>query len=156
MMEYPVLDTCVAAKKETAWVFDPGTTTGFAHVRSDGKVLTTRQCTQDEVMDMLGALPSIEYLVNDPPDVMVCEDYRQGPLSAVAKARAPLEIIGALKLVARETATPLVLQTAAEMRFWAQHHPLPRGVAANLPHAKDALRHAMYYYTLKTLHPYES
>lgn len=155
MMKYPVLNTCVAVKKETGWFFDPGTTTGFAHVSSDGKILSTAQYAQDEVLDLLGCLPSIEYLIKDLPDVIVCEDYRQGPLSAVAKARAPLEIIGALKLIARETTTPLVLQTAAEMRFWTKHHPLPRGVAINLPHAKDALRHAMYHYKLRTLPSHE-
>lgn len=132
---------------------DPGTTTGVAVMDETGTVHWSGQFDVKETLDYLYMLTQDEEALYsfdvELPDIMICEDYRQGPLSAVAKARMPLEILGATKFTSHSLGVPIIIQPAADMKFWNAHHPLPSGIATGLPHAKDAIRHGRYYFQLK-------
>lgn len=93
----------------------------------------------------------LEYLDSWRPDVIVIEAFRLYPWKSQAliwDSMLPSQIIGAIKAWVAKKEGVLVLEQPASMRKIAQRHtreiekaPMFRGK----PHAKDALRHAMWY-----------
>ena len=122
--------------------FDPGVTTGYALLDVDGDA--------EPSLLIAGEFPlwgkyMEEFLIENKPDIVVYEEFRLYP--AVAKAKSwstfpEVEVIGVIKYLCEQRGTPLIAQRASVK---ARTTIPPRVAGVRGPHARDALKHALYY-----------
>lgn len=122
---------------------DPGGTTGIA-LWSPAQGLTLRQIEgADHAVDWLAdtarTLKSATFVV---------EKYIITPATAkLSQQHDPLEIIGALKFLARKYDHKIVLQSPSEAKAFSSNSKLKRvqWYQPGMDHARDASRHVLLY-----------
>jgi hypothetical protein len=129
---------------------DPGETTGIAFWGDDGTLLS--KTTYD--MDQLLEYTAKNY---DNIRVIVCEDYRlrQGKQMVQTGSRfVAVQVIGALKSLAKRVGAKFVLQPANVLTVAALHSGVKRPSNHAISHDVDAYNHGYYYFETKgILHP---
>lgn len=125
--------------------FDPGGTTGFAVFHEDGSIMDWGQLTGiDKVVDFLQDAARHNILL------IIVEDYRvrgdrQGLKANVGSQLETVQIIGALKMFARQNRIQVVLQPPnikAIASKWSGVEP--KGAHKN-SHKVDAYNHGVYW-----------
>jgi len=121
--------------------FDPGETTGWALYCTDsGTGETCKVSGEFPTWRLLHAL-----IESYNPDVVVYEEFRLYPAMAKAKSFSTfpeVEVIGVLKYLCQQRGLTPVAQKAS----YKDQVEIPRRVdGVKGPHARDALRHAVYY-----------
>ena len=126
---------------------DPGETTGIAFWKEDGTFI--ERTTYD--LDML---LSFAALSNQPITTIVCEDYRlrQGKQMVQTGSRfVAVQIIGALKAMAKRIGAKFILQPATVLTVAALHSGVKRPSNHAKSHDIDAYNHGYYYFETKGL-----
>jgi hypothetical protein len=126
---------------------DPGETTGIAFWEDDGTFISRT------TLDMEGLL---EFASSDQPELktIVCEDYRlrQGKQMVQTGSRfVAVQIIGALKALAKRSGAKFVLQPANVLTVAALHSGIKRPSNHAKSHDIDAYNHGYYYFETKGL-----
>ena len=120
---------------------DPGGTTGLAFNHND-QILISQIDTPNHNQDLRDILNRLD------PAVVVCEDFlfRQSKTKVDLVSR---DYIGVARLWCDDNGRELVLQTpAAGKAFWTDDKLKALGYyTPAMPHANDAVRHLLYYFT---------
>jgi hypothetical protein len=126
---------------------DPGETSGIAFWKEDGTFI--ERTTYD--LDMIIAFAAT---TNQPITTIVCEDYRlrQGKQMVQTGSRfVAVQIIGALKALAKRVGAKFVLQPANVLTVAALHSGVKRPSNHAKSHDIDAYNHGYYYFETKGL-----
>lgn len=137
---------------EPCLALDPGETTGVAEFDGDKTIRVYQQLTQHigETGEWLSELLTYSPFVDGKHVHLRSEDYRVYEWKTDDHAWSPvhtIQLIGAIRLVAHQTSTPLTFAMASVAKKWwtdskLDHFMLnPKG----LRHGRDALRHLLYY-----------
>lgn len=124
----------------TILALDPGGTSGLV---LGSPLLLAELSAKDHHLDLWHIL--CQYA----PTMIVCESFTQQRRAADLK---PIEYIGVVRLWCATRYVPLVLQSAGVGKtFWTNDKLKTLGYyKAGMPHAIDALRHWLWYVTVKT------
>lgn len=125
----------------TVVAVDPGGTTGLA-VWAPGLGLKLLEFNPEEAVDYLWQL------ADGNTKHFVVERYLITPATAkMSQQHDALEIIGALKFMARKHGHTLSLQTPSEAKAFSSDSKLKRveWYQPGMPHARDASRHLLLY-----------
>ena len=122
---------------------DPGKTVGIAYWKMDGTIVYQGEMHVDDFIARCSRLDKFSDL-----KVIVYEDYTLRPNKAFAQRGSKLQasqVIGALKLLAKQTGAKLVRQQPDKLRITAMHAgiELPKG------HIKDSMSaylHGYHYF----------
>lgn len=129
------------------WAFDPGLTTGFAHIVYHlGEIVAwnVAQLDHEQVGDWMAATISLAPHDAD-ENIIVCESFTM----TMKKSQSPwsLEAIGLLRFASLKTGYPLVMQTPAAAKSLIRDEVI-KSAGMYIPgkdHQRDAQRHALYY-----------
>lgn len=129
---------------------DPGDTTGIAYWEDDGTFLEQEALPFEELLDKLKSFTGNITAI-------VCEDYRLRGGRQIAQTGSrfvAVQVIGALKLLAKEKKAKFVLQPANVLTVAALHSGVKRPTNHSKSHDVDAYNHGYYYFeTLGLLKP---
>lgn len=117
--------------------FDPGQTTGYAVLSTDGEYQVLGSFAEWYLVDAL--MGSYE------PDVVVIEQFRLYPYAARSKVWSDfptVEVIGVIKYLAERHSIPFVMQSAADVKVINLVYTKQK---KGDRHAYSALRHALLY-----------
>lgn len=140
-----------AAQEHRIYAIDPGQTTGIAHF---GFVAPSRmellQLDTQEAVAGYEAIKDDIVRLSQPPEVIVCEDYKVYGWKADDHKWASLhtpQLIGAIKVLAYQLNIPIVFQMAIQAKQFVTDPYLERmgWYTPGMKHARDAQRHALYY-----------
>lgn len=120
---------------------DPGDTTGIAYWEDDGTFISKEALPFEEFLDKLnGFTGNIS--------AIVCEDYRLRGGRQVAQTGSrfvAVQVIGALKLLAKENKARFVLQQPTVLTVASLHSGVQRPSNHSKSHDIDAYNHGYYY-----------
>lgn len=120
---------------------DPGDTTGIAYWEDDGTFISKEALPFEELLDKLnGFTGNIS--------AIVCEDYRLRGGRQVAQTGSrfvAVQVIGALKLLAKENKARFVLQQPTVLTVASLHSGVRRPSNHSKSHDIDAYNHGYYY-----------
>jgi len=120
---------------------DPGDTTGIAYWEDDGTFISKEALPFEELLDKLnGFTGNIS--------AIVCEDYRLRGGRQVAQTGSrfvAVQVIGALKLLAKENKARFVLQQPTVLTVASLHSGVQRPSNHSKSHDIDAYNHGYYY-----------
>lgn len=129
---------------------DPGDTTGIAYWEDDGTFIEQEALPFEELLDKLKSFTGNITAI-------VCEDYRLRGGRQIAQTGSrfvAVQVIGALKLLAKEKKAKFVLQPANVLTVAALHSGVKRPTNHSKSHDVDAYNHGYYYFeTLGLLKP---
>jgi len=126
---------------------DPGETTGIAFWENDGTFIRRTTYDLETMLDFTAS--GKEYITT-----IVCEDYRlrQGKQMVQTGSRfVAVQIIGALKSMAKRVGARFVLQPAQILTIAELHSGLKRPANHTKSHDIDAYNHGYYYFETKGL-----
>lgn len=126
---------------------DPGETSGLAYWENDGTFISR------EALDFEALLEKLLSFEGD-LSVIVCEDYRlrQGRQAAQTGSRfVAVQVIGALKLLAKRKNAKMVMQPPTVLTIAAMHSDVKRPSNHAKSHDIDAYNHGYYYFETKGL-----
>lgn len=129
---------------------DPGESTGIAFWEDDGTLISRTTYDMDQLLEFT--------TIDDRSiKVIVCEDYRlrQGKQMVQTGSRfVAVQVIGALKSLAKRVGAKFVLQPANVLTVAALHSGIKRPSNHAISHDIDAYNHGYYYFETKgLLHP---
>ena len=129
---------------------DPGESTGIAFWEDDGTLISRTTYDMDQLLEFT--------TIDDRSiKVIVCEDYRlrQGKQMVQTGSRfVAVQVIGALKSLAKRVGAKFVLQQANVLTVAALHSGIKRPSNHAISHDIDAYNHGYYYFETKgLLHP---
>ena len=129
---------------------DPGESTGIAFWEDDGTLISRTTYDMDQLLEFT--------TIDDRSiKVIVCEDYRlrQGKQMVQTGSRfVAVQVIGALKSLAKRVGAKFVLQQANVLTVAALHSGVKRPSNHAISHDIDAYNHGYYYFETKgLLHP---
>jgi hypothetical protein len=127
-------------------VFDPGDTTGVASF-IDGQIKVATHLRRDLLLFK-------KVIESFAPDMMVVESYRiyQSKMAQHVHSDVPtLRLIGAIEMLAAMQQVPIVWQSAAEAKGFITDEKLQAwGMwSEDSKHARDAIRHGLYYLIMR-------
>ena len=125
---------------------DPGDTTGIAYWKNDGTFISREALPFEELLEKLQGFSNIK--------VIVCEDYRLRGGRQVAQTGSrfvAVQVIGALKLLAKENKARFVLQQPSVLTVAALHSGVKRPSNHSKSHDIDAYNHGYYYFETQGL-----
>lgn len=125
---------------------DPGDTTGIAYWEDDGTFIEREALPFEELLEKLQGFSNIK--------VIVCEDYRLRGGRQVAQTGSrfvAVQVIGALKLLAKENKARFVLQQPTVLTVAALHSGVARPSNHSKSHDIDAYNHGYYYFETQGL-----
>jgi hypothetical protein len=120
---------------------DPGDTTGIAYWEDDGTFISREALPFEELLDKLNSFTGNI-------TVIVCEDYRLRGGRQVAQTGSrfvAVQVIGALKLLAKESKARFVLQQPTVQTVASLHSGVKRPSNHSKSHDIDAYNHGYYY-----------
>jgi hypothetical protein len=120
---------------------DPGDTTGIAYWEDDGTFISREALPFEELLDKLNSFTGNI-------TVIVCEDYRLRGGRQVAQTGSrfvAVQVIGALKLLAKESKARFVLQQPTVLTVASLHSGVKRPSNHSKSHDIDAYNHGYYY-----------
>jgi hypothetical protein len=126
---------------------DPGETTGIAFWEDDGTFISRTVHTLDDILDFTAS-------GNENITTIVCEDYRlrQGKQMVQTGSRfVAVQIIGALKSMAKRVGAKFVLQPAQVLTVASLHSGVKRPSNHAKSHDIDAYNHGYYFFETKGL-----
>ncbi len=126
---------------------DPGDTSGIAYWENDGTFISREALNFEDLLEKLTDFP-------EDVTVIVCEDYRlrQGRQAAQTGSRfVAVQVIGALKLLAKRKKAKMVLQPPTVLTIAAMHSGVKRPSNHAKSHDIDAYNHGYYYFETKGL-----
>lgn len=134
--------------------FDPGEATGIA-VFYGGDLLSTDVLSVEDLMAAL--LATVDHERNALlADAWVVESFRlyaDKAAALIGNAMIPAQVIGMIRLAAKELCIPVIFQSAAQAKGLCDNARLKAyGWTIRSRHAKDAARHGVYYLATKTSH----
>lgn len=136
-MERRTINTIIA--------FDPGKTTGWCVFR-DKVLIADGTLTMEQSPALI--------LDDFPPDLVIYESFRLFPNKAKAMIGAqfePVQVIGVIRFLCQERHIPMIEQAPVLKKFFM---PVARlkyyGSVPQSEHARDAVRHVLYYLVFKT------
>ena len=120
---------------------DPGDTTGIAYWEDDGTFLAREALPFEELLEKLNSFTgNIK--------VIVCEDYRLRGGRQIAQTGSrfvAVQVIGALKLIAKEYKAKFILQPSNVLPVAELHSGVKRPSNHSKSHDIDAYNHGYYY-----------
>lgn len=129
---------------------DPGDTTGIAYWEDNGELIAREALPFEELLEKLNSFTGNITAI-------VCEDYRLRGGRQIAQTGSrfvAVQVIGALKLLAKEKKAKFVLQPANVLTVAALHSGVKRPTNHSKSHDVDAYNHGYYYFeTLGLLKP---
>jgi hypothetical protein len=120
---------------------DPGDTTGIAYWEDDGSFISREALPFEELLEKLNSFTGNITAI-------VCEDYRLRGGRQVAQTGSrfvAVQVIGALKLLAKENKARFVLQQPTVLTVAALHLGVKRPSNHSKSHDIDAYNHGYYY-----------
>jgi len=133
------------SKVETVMSFDPGGDTGVALLHRPTRVRSATTLDEDNHMMQLWSL-----LHEHTPDLIICEEFTSlHPDFKHAVEIISRDYIGIIKLYAQKYGVPLFMSALANKKFWSNDKLKRMNWEASTPHAKDAIRHLLWYETFK-------
>lgn len=130
---------------------DPGETTGVAILRDEGPEAFKVELLQVETKNIGLSYEWLrDWLEENNPHHIRCEDYKVYEWKSADHSWSPIHTvqwIGAIRVAAHITETPLSFKMAQHAKtFWTDEKlKLCNVYSPGLKHARDALRHLLYY-----------
>lgn len=153
-----LLDNHVEGELPFIMALDPGGTTGWARFDPNNTAIYCGQLCgahqlelYDFLRSVLGNAKHSAFQQNTPMQI-VCESFQFRQFTGFDKSKVELdsvEYIGVVKLFSQSYGVPVQFQTASLAKHFVSDEKLKRmdwyKPTAGLVHARDALRHIIYY-----------
>lgn len=139
-------------KKENIIAFDPGETTGICVIKSG--ITCTFSLDFNAFLNKTSNFYFNDCIDKNEITKIICESWRLYPNMAKTMIHSeflPVQIIGMIKVISYNGATPIKFQTASAAKKMMTNDKIKQ-YGFGLPkieHEKDALRHALYYFSTK-------
>lgn len=144
------LDNHVEGELPFVMALDPGGTTGWASFNPNTAVILCGQIHGVHHEELFNHLDG--YFGTNNKGQLVCESFQFRQFDGFDKTKVVLdsvEYIGVIKLYSQMTGMPVQFQTASLAKHFVSDEKLRRldwyKSTAGLVHARDALRHIVYY-----------